>query len=400
MTYHLLDLRLFHHFLTATCHPLPLKNQVVWATQIPQLALEYHYLMDAILAFSASQLHRKTSEDSLLDESRKRSARAITGLNIVVNDPQAWKTFGPPDAILSSCYLLTYQTSYNPDGLFSFLQSVSGCAIATEKIRRSQVKTSLQVSSEVSCGQCRIFQEDINLTPAEETLVLDGVSALDDIQSEIDLGDKLDFLKAIRTTLVLFHRSPPAAWKQSSKVYSVWYHVAGHLLQNLRHRRNFGGILLSAMFLSSMLMLNIVVPSRVWPEKCRHSFPATTVVEMVEWINVVDAKIPKFLTKQMEWPRSVVNLLSAQTETLHSWRPAPTSRCKSKHIILENIGSRAHELICDLLILGSTATTWFESVAESLSPMSDLLRQDPHPRVPRASTVVNSQTTHQLRTEH
>ncbi|KAK4167381.1 hypothetical protein QBC43DRAFT_311707 [Cladorrhinum sp. PSN259] len=67
----LLDLRLFHHFLS-TCYPHhPLGSEPLWTHEIPCLSQAHPFLMHAILGYAASSLADSVSVDSSSQRSEK-----------------------------------------------------------------------------------------------------------------------------------------------------------------------------------------------------------------------------------------------------------------------------------------------------------------------------------------
>lgn len=82
--------------------------------------------MHAILGMSASHLQLTTGA-SLSAQAINHRALAIKGSNDAISKTQ--RTGSDGDALLASCYLLAFQSSYMIDGMQDFFQMVRGCSL-------------------------------------------------------------------------------------------------------------------------------------------------------------------------------------------------------------------------------------------------------------------------------
>jgi hypothetical protein len=94
------------------------------------------YLMHAILGLAASHLELLTGDDlgSIALHHRLRaiqgSASALTKRNRAGSDG---------DALLASCYLLTFQSSYMKDGIFEFFHFARGCSLVSYRLAEEKL---------------------------------------------------------------------------------------------------------------------------------------------------------------------------------------------------------------------------------------------------------------------
>ncbi|KAG9228251.1 hypothetical protein BJ875DRAFT_477959 [Amylocarpus encephaloides] len=122
----LTDMRLFHHFLQEAYPHLPVGNDVAWTSQVPLIAHHNEYVMHAILGMAATHLQRVTNV-SLETVALQHRHLAIKGSNEAICRPN--RTGSEGDALLASCYLLAFQSSYMPDGMEEFFRMTRGCSL-------------------------------------------------------------------------------------------------------------------------------------------------------------------------------------------------------------------------------------------------------------------------------
>ena len=213
----MLDMRFFHHFLTTAYPHLPIGNDHVWVTEIPQFAESHEYLMHAILSLGASHLSRLTGTD-YRKESLTHRGQAIAGLNQALS--QRVKNYGESDAMLAACYALTFQASYMGDGLADFITMVRGCALTTGKIQDEGGATAfnLQPDWHIKVMAPRLAK----LPQVNSTLLEEGLEALENIRPYLDGETNRNFHQALSDVLESLLLSPQDGYLQFIGVYAVW----------------------------------------------------------------------------------------------------------------------------------------------------------------------------------
>ncbi|KAI0601854.1 C6 zinc finger protein [Biscogniauxia sp. FL1348] len=138
------DMRLFQHFLL-TCAPHhPLGNDTIWTHEIPCLSQNYEYLMHAILGLAASNL---IAEDpSLLTFAITHRLKAIGAIKKALGDVTRATTFEEGNALLATCYALTFQSVCLVDGMAEFMTFSRGIMIIQFHMRCKGVKCIFQNS--------------------------------------------------------------------------------------------------------------------------------------------------------------------------------------------------------------------------------------------------------------
>jgi Fungal Zn(2)-Cys(6) binuclear cluster domain/Fungal specific transcription factor domain len=354
----------FRHFLTAPLHPLPLGNDSVWRKEIPQLAHEHPFLMHAVLTQGASDFRLANPAVRVEYELLTLRGRAIAGLNKALDDVDAWNTVGFPDAVLATCYALCLQSSHVVDGLEDFGTFVQGSALVTERIRCSGLKTALNVTQGWPQHRIRPGLEHIERQMTDFTLIHQGLQALTDISSSLEITKESKFLQALRTTLSSFVRSPVQGYLESMLSYGHWYRLGEGLLVALRGTSsNPTTVVLIAAFLANMVLIKVLIPLQTWPPSMSNKLPFKTLQEMEQWVDAINASVPEHIQQYLSWPKSIFGLLP----TSQIQQNASVRSFDAKVDILRNMELKAHMLLGDILRLGSELTSWFEDFVYSRS---------------------------------
>jgi hypothetical protein len=276
-TFSMLDMRFFHHFLTNAYPHLPLGNDHVWVNEIPQFAEAHPYLMHAILSLGASHLSRLTGTD-YRKESLTHRGLAISGLNAALSQPSSSTAcgassatlpdadlnlitnspatvanphaYGSPDAMLATCYALTFQASYmgGSDGLADFITMVRGCALTTAKIKSDDMPTAFNLQPN---WHFKVMAPRLASLPrVDSSLCEDGIRGLELILGEVLLVDRerendgglnrrdiedwevaeveANFCQSLIEVLEALVVSPQGGYLGFAGLYAVWY--VSHLL--------------------------------------------------------------------------------------------------------------------------------------------------------------------------
>lgn len=401
------EMRFFHYFLTSMKHPLPLGNRSAWVHEIPQIAHEYPFLLHAILSLGASEMERTNQPMPLQYDVLKHQGCAISGLNKALDNSKAWNTYGHADAVLATCYALIYQSSRIVDGMKDFQVLVQGCALITDKIQQSRLKTVLNVDPDWPRHKIHAGVQHIqaNLQGSHMALVKSGLETLQDVQASKSLSDEQMFWKACYVTLDQFCSSPVEGYSFSIMRYGMWYHLAGGMLKALRGPDNGTVLILIALFMSNMILLKVLIPFQIWPE-ARDRLPICTLWRMLHCIELIDEHVDESDRRHVAWAKQVVRVLSELAPEVQHDELNPKLKL-SKAAILHDLHTRlvllflflftsrfalhstkksypdffdfsfpsAHMFLGDVLRLGSEVTAWFEEFVSNMMHYQTSQRQ-------------------------
>ncbi|TGJ85479.1 hypothetical protein E0Z10_g3321 [Xylaria hypoxylon] len=121
------DMRFFQHFLLSCSPHHPLGNDSIWTHEVPCLSQNHEYLMHAILGLAASDL--MVQDSSLVTFAMAHRLKAIKAIKKTLTDVPKTNTFEEGNALLATCYALTFQSVMLDDGMTEFMTFCRGIVI-------------------------------------------------------------------------------------------------------------------------------------------------------------------------------------------------------------------------------------------------------------------------------
>ncbi|KIW23462.1 uncharacterized protein PV07_11656 [Cladophialophora immunda] len=305
-TFSILDMRFFHHFLTIAYPHLPVDNDHVWINDIPQFAEQHEYLMHALLSLGASHLSRLTGVD-YRRESLIHRGQAIAGLNQALS--QTARSYGEADAMLASCYALTFQASYMSDGLSDFITMVRGCALTTEKIKEEHSPTAFNLQPDWHFKYMAPRLQ--NLPPVDPRLLQDAYTALESIRPFLTGGTEIDFHAALVDVITSLQASPASGYIQFIGVYGVWYELCHDSFKTFLDPNNLVAQLLLAYFVGVQLLM-VPLAAHEWPHRADVS-RVRVLQGTVEWAQGIFQRLEDSEWEaHLDWPKNVIATVLAE----------------------------------------------------------------------------------------
>ena len=306
----LADMRVFAHFLTIAYPHLPLGNDSVWIHQVPAFAQHYSYLMHAILSLGASHLTRVAKGVDYNTLAIQHRGKAIQGLNQALAKNS--HSYGEADAMLASCYALTFQASYMSDGLVDFLTMVRGCALVTDTIRNEGVETAFFLETN---NHLQIMKPRLSSLPAVEVDVLDAaLPSLQALSPYLTSGVDHHFHTSIQNVILALRLNSTAGYLTFISVYGSWYFMPHNDFQAFISQTNQTAQLLLAHFVAVQLVM-VPLTHHEWPERANHT-RLQVIHGITEWIENIYDKVEDDLKHLLEWPMMVVGAVRAEIEDM------------------------------------------------------------------------------------
>lgn len=162
------DMRLFHHFLLAAYPHLPVGNDNAWLSHVPLIAHHNEYLMHGILGLAASHLGMLTGAP-LDSTAMYHRTLAIRGTNEAMSLEN--RTGSDGDALLASCYLLTFQSTYMEEGIPEFFFFVRGCNLVSHQLRSEKLPMAFLLNES---DHFKYMEERLHVLPVINATLLDG----------------------------------------------------------------------------------------------------------------------------------------------------------------------------------------------------------------------------------
>lgn len=300
------DVAFFHHFLTISFPHLPLGNEDVWVRDIPQFAQEYTYLMHAILALGASHLHRMTPNQPFEKDALMHRGHAINGLNTCMAKNQ--HAYGEADAMLATCYALTFQASYMADGLADFVIFVRGCALATGKIQDEQAPTAFNLDPG---RHHEVVRPRLQTMPSVNQVHIEqGLTALDEMQVYLYHEAEHRFFESMCEVLRNLQKSGAAGYLTFVQLYRVWYELDHETFKVFLDNSNSTIQILLGFFIG-IQMLMAPLTAHEWPERA-NSAGGQALLGMADWMESVASKVPDAMHWHLSWSRGLVSTVLAE----------------------------------------------------------------------------------------
>ena len=158
--------------------------------------------MHAILGMAASHFELVTGEN-LASSAIHHRILAIKGSNDAMSHPQ--RSGSEADALLASCYLLAFQSSYMKDGLSEFFRTIRGCILVSDQLRAEKLPMSFYISGKVHFN---FMQERLlDLPVIHEELIAGAKESLLAVQPQLDRPSNLQFYQGLYDTVEAAPRS-------------------------------------------------------------------------------------------------------------------------------------------------------------------------------------------------
>lgn len=300
------DMAFFHHFLTISFPHLPLGNDDVWIRDIPQFAQEHTYLMHAILALGASHLNRVVPLPEYEKDALTHRGHAINGLNTCM--AKSKHEYGEADAMLATCYALTFQAAYMTDGLSDFVVMVRGCALATSKIRDENAITAFNLEPNRHHDIIRPRLQGLpSLNPEH---ISQGLTALEEIQMYLENEAEHKFYDSLRAIFFSLQESSAAGYITFTNLYRVWFELDNDAFRVFLDSQNSTIQILLGFFLGIQMMM-APLTAQEWPERAATA-GSQCLLGLADWMESVASKVPDALQWHLAWSRNLVATVVAE----------------------------------------------------------------------------------------
>ncbi|TVY81757.1 Sterol uptake control protein [Lachnellula suecica] len=310
-TFSLIDMRLFHHFLLEAHPQWPVGNDSTWITQVPLIAHHNAYLMHAILGIAASHLQFVTGADLSCQALRHRIL-AIRGSNEAIS--RCRRTGSDGDALLASCYLLTFQSSYMVDGMKEFFQMLRGSTFLSVQFKHENLPMALFLAEK---DHFEVMQERlIDLPTISLDLVESAEKSLALCLPFLDTLICLQFYEAVAETVESLKSSSLRSYFKFLLIYQYIVSMDKPDFEAFLGSANTFARILIAHFLAIELMMAPILEREI----CMKG-RTKTIRHNLSWIDKSFHLVPDRMKYLIEWPKSVSD--SARVGFL--WKQAPKS---------------------------------------------------------------------------
>ncbi|CAG8981885.1 hypothetical protein HYALB_00013920 [Hymenoscyphus albidus] len=299
----LADMRLFHHFLQDAYPHLPVGNDTAWTTQVPLIAHHNEYVMHAILGMAATHLQLVTGTP-LCTTALQHRVHAIAGSNQALSRPTRTGVDG--DALLASCYLLVFQSSYMADGMREFFRMIRGCAMLTMQLRAENIPMAFFLPNKYHFS---VMQERlVDLPVIDERLVESARKSL-----ELLPHDRFDcwhtaFYNSLISTLDSLAISSLQSYFKFLLIYQDLLKMDTLFFNSFLDHSNH----LAHILLVHLLAIELILEPIIEREFGGRRRPMSSRFHL-DWISCACNEMPVNMRHYLKWPSEMADLFGRST---------------------------------------------------------------------------------------
>ncbi|TVY14238.1 Sterol uptake control protein 2 [Lachnellula arida] len=299
-----IDLRLFHHFLLEAYPHLPVGNTSAWISEVPLIAHHNEYLMHAVLGMAASHLELITGADLKANAIHHRLL-AIKGSNDAISEPR--RTGSDGDALLASCYLLAFQSSYMTDGMQEFFCMIRGCGLLNAQLKNENLPMAffLQEKDHFDYMQERL----VDLPTIDSKSVEEAKRSLAACVPFLDSAICVQFHQSLVDTIESLKLSSLRSYFKFIMVYQYVIKLDNEDFKLFVDPGNLTAQVLVSHFLATHLIMAPIL-DREYGQRGR----ATPIRYHLDWIDSILDSLPERMTCLMQWPKAVADCVRGELQ--------------------------------------------------------------------------------------
>jgi hypothetical protein len=271
--------------------------------------------MHALLAQGASHLTRLSPATDFSRAAMVHRGQAIKGLNQALAKPGR-REYGELDAMLATCYALTFQASYVRDGMADFITMVRGCKLIAEHIQKGKHETAFNLDP---MTHVRIMSTRLNDAPAlDHALLNSGLLSVQALTPLLQTATDMQFHAAIQSIFCTLQKSSKIGYFNFMAIYGVLSEMSHEQFNVFVDLRNIPSQLLMAHFVC-LQMIMVPLTREEWPQRA-NAGKSKLLLGMVEWGESICQRTPSALKLYTDWPRSLMQAVREEIELLNSGR--------------------------------------------------------------------------------
>jgi hypothetical protein len=268
--------------------------------------------MHAILGFAASHLELLTGVD-LKTTAMHHRVQAIKGSAAALSQTARSRDDG--DALLASCYLLSYQSTYIKEGIPEFLHFIRGCSLVWQQFLSEKVPLTFSLTEE-SAGEF-MKQRLVALPDIDSELLGDAVRSLSELRPILSKPVHSMFhglfegcINAVKTSSIFGEHcrcyseylSDSLGYFKCIELYKAISSLDTVSFKDLVDPANIVSQILIAYLLTIQLIM-LPIMAREWQGRTR----TTPVRTILEWILSISSSIPTHMRQYVEWPKAIAD---------------------------------------------------------------------------------------------
>ncbi|KAI0113734.1 C6 zinc finger protein [Nemania sp. FL0031] len=303
------DMRFFQHFLLACSPHQPLGNDSIWTHEVPCLSQNHEYLMHAILGLAASDL--MIQDPSLVTFAMAHRLKAIKAIKKTLTDVPKATTFDEGNALLATCYALTFQSVMLDDGMSEFMTFCRGIVIVAIQMYCKGAKFIFSnFLGEDHINQLQPILDSLPLIQKEWTdMAVANIAALEPLCTQ---QVEIEYHQLITNIASALYSSSSLAYHMLCKHYGWWMQIPHENFQSLIDGGNQVSLLLASHWIAlKQIMATITgVEHRQRRQQTKRN-DGDMDIGMVRWLKHINRHVDAEHQQYNQWPLWVEAQLDA-----------------------------------------------------------------------------------------
>ncbi|KAI0472469.1 C6 zinc finger protein [Xylaria cf. heliscus] len=294
------DMRFFQHFLLSCSPHQPLGNESIWTHEVPCLSQNYEYLMHAILGLAASDL--MIQDPSLVSFAMAHRLKAIKAIKRSLTDVPKTNTFDEGNALLATCYALTFQSVMLDDGLAEFMTFCRGIVIVAIQMYCKGAKFIFSnFLGDDHIGSLQPLLEIVPLVQKDWTdMAIASIASLEPLCKQ---DVEIEYHQLITNIANALYTSSFLAYQLLCKHYGWWMQIPHENFQNLINGENQVCLLLASHWIAlKQIMATITGVEHKQRAQQSNRKDGDMDIGIVRWLKHINRHVDMDHQQYNQWP--------------------------------------------------------------------------------------------------
>ncbi|KAI0874840.1 hypothetical protein GGS24DRAFT_457940 [Hypoxylon argillaceum] len=293
-------MRFFQHFLLSCSPHHPLGNAEIWTHEVPCLSQNHEYLMHAILGLAASDL--MVQDPSLVTFAMAHRWKAIKAIKKTLTNVPKANAFEEGNALLATCYALTYQSVMLDDGMSEFMTFCRGIVIVAIQMYCKGAK--FMFSNFLGDAQLVLLQPLLDSVPLIRKEWIDmAVASIAALEPLCTQHVETEYHQLIASTANALYSSSFLAYQMLCKHYGWWMQIPHENFQILIDSRNQVCLLLASHWIALKQIMATITGAEHGQRPQRPDREDRGVdMGMVRWLKHINRQVDVEHQQHNQWP--------------------------------------------------------------------------------------------------
>lgn len=296
------DMRFFQHFLVQ-CYPHhPIGTEGLWTHEIPCLSEKYEYLMHAILGLAASDLSVQ-KDPGLIASAMNHRLKAIKAIKKSLADVPRADTFEEGNALMATCFALTFQSVLLDDGMVEYMTFIRGVVIVAIQMYIKGAK--LIFGQFLGDKQTEVLKPLLEKVPLiEQTWATAAVAAIEGLAPLCQHPMEQQYHERILDMAMQLQVSSWGAYKAMSQHYAWWMMLPHEQFRHVIDPGNQVCTLLASHWIALKQIMAIITETegRASGEAAKKQQGGDIEIGIIRWLRHLNRMVDSDHVVYNQWP--------------------------------------------------------------------------------------------------